>query len=357
MNKVILLAPTPPPVGGIASWTVRMMNASLPNGWKVGVVDEKIIGNREFFGDKTKHNIVNEVKRCFKIWNGLRRALKDRDAKVVHACIAANTLPVLREYVSACITRLCRRKFIIHFRCTVPNMVVGKVNRLAVKLLCNKANCIMLLNEQSKEFIQKITRTRTCVIPNFVEAEEVIESHQIREKIERVLYVGGVIESKGCLDIIEIAKKNPEIEFRLIGNAEEACANAAETVPNVVLKGTMPHAEIRKEMEDADVFMFLTYFPGEGFSNSLAEAMASGLPCIVTDWAANRDMIEDKGGIIVPVHGIDETIKALVHMSDASIRKSQSDFNISKVKLKYSSKEVQKEYVDCYESMLGKIDE
>lgn len=27
--KVILLAPTSPPVGGIAMWTVRMMNSNL----------------------------------------------------------------------------------------------------------------------------------------------------------------------------------------------------------------------------------------------------------------------------------------------------------------------------------------
>ena len=35
-----------------------MMNATLPNDWKVEVVDEKIIGKREFFGDKTKHCII-----------------------------------------------------------------------------------------------------------------------------------------------------------------------------------------------------------------------------------------------------------------------------------------------------------
>lgn len=40
MSKVVLLAPTPPPIGGIAAWTVRMMNATLPDDWKVEVVDE-----------------------------------------------------------------------------------------------------------------------------------------------------------------------------------------------------------------------------------------------------------------------------------------------------------------------------
>ncbi len=352
MSKVVLLAPTPPPIGGIAAWTVRMMNATLPNDWQVEVVDEKIIGKREFFGDKTKHDIKSEIKRCHGIWSGLRKALKDKDAKVVHACIAANTMPVLREYISACITKIRGRKFVIHFRCTIPNIVGGKLNVIALKMLCNKADCVMLLNKQSKDYIKGITKTKTVVIPNFVDAQEVINSHEIREKARRVLYVGGVIESKGCLDIIEVAKSFPEIEFKLIGNPEETCVKAAEKIPNVILAGTMPHSEIIEEMKQADVFMFLTYFPGEGFSNSLVEAMAAGLPCIVTDWAANKDMIEDKGGVVVPVHGIKEACKGLERMADQSVRKYQSEFNIEKIKREYADAVVQAQYVKCYEELL-----
>lgn len=351
MSKVILLAPTPPPIGGIAAWTVRMMNATLPNGWQVEVVDEKIIGKREFFGDKTKHDIKSEIKRCHGIWSGLRKALKDKDAKVVHACIAANTMPVLREYISACIAKIRGRQFVIHFRCTIPNIVGGRLNVIALKMLCKKADCVMLLNKQSEEYIKGITQTKTVVIPNFVDAQEVVDSHKISEKIQRVLYVGGVIESKGCLDIIEVAKSFPDIEFKLIGNPEETCVKAAEKVPNVILAGTMPHAEIIDEMKQADVFLFLTFFPGEGFSNSLAEAMAAGLPCIVTDWAANKDMIEDKGGVVVPVHGVEEAKEALIHMIDIEIRKKQSEFNIHKVKNQYSADYIQRRYVDCYEEL------
>lgn len=352
MSKVVLLAPTPPPIGGIAAWTVRMMNATLPHDWQVEVVDEKIIGKREFFGNKTKHDFKSEVKRCHGIWSGLRKALKDKNAKVVHACIAANTMPVLREYISACITKNRRRKFIIHFRCTVPNIVGGRLNVIALKLLCNKADCVMLLNSQSEEYIKKITKTRTVVIPNFVDAQEVVDAHEIRDEIKRVLYVGGVIESKGCLVIIEVAKHFPDIEFKLIGNPEEVCTKAAEKLENVVLAGTMPHSEIIEEMKQADVFMFLTYFPGEGFSNSLAEAMAAGLPCIVTDWAANKDMIEDEGGVVVPVRDVKEACEALEKMKDSAVRKQQSGFNIEKIKSEYADSVVQEQYVNCYEGLL-----
>lgn len=107
--KVILLAPTPPPAGGIASWTVRMQNASLKNGWKVEVIDEKLIGNRDVFGNKIKRRLLVEMKRCFHIWRQLWKALKDDDAKIVHSCIPASTTGMFREYICALITQIRKK--------------------------------------------------------------------------------------------------------------------------------------------------------------------------------------------------------------------------------------------------------
>lgn len=351
---VVLLAPTPPPIGGIAQWTVRMMNAKLKHEWKVEVVDEKIVGKREVFGDRVKHNIKDEVIRCFNIWKGLRKCLKRQEALIVHSCIPANTMPVIRECICAVITKLKHRKFVVHFRCTVPNMVKSGLNRIAVKMLCDLSDCVMVLNYQSKDYITTLSKTSVKMIPNFVDTEEVQRSHTINKDVKRVLYVGGVIESKGCIDLIEVAKVFPEIEFRFVGNAEAIVKEVASKVKNVVLLGEKDHVGVKKELESADIFAFLSYFKGEGFSNALAEAMAEGLPCLVTDWAANKDMIEDKGGEVVPIRSPQEAANALKKMLPMEVRKKQSEFNRNKIKTVYASNIVLDQYVDCYESLLRK---
>ena len=350
--KVVLLAPTPPPVGGIAMWTVRMKNASLKNGWQVEVVDEKIVGKREFFGDRVKHNIKDEITRCFDIWSNLNKKLADKDAKVVHACIPANTMPVLRECVSAIVTKLHRRKFVTHFRCTVPNMVQGQINRIAVGWLCKLSDCVMLLNQASQDYVHQMCGTRTEVIPNFVDGAEIEDVHVIRESIQSVVYVGGVIETKGCLDLIEVAKVYPSIQFRLVGTPNSKCQEAAAGVGNVILLGPKSHEEAHQEMMNADVFAFLTYFSGEGFSNSLAEAMACGLPCLVTDWAANKDMVGETGGAVVGIKDPKGAIQALETMMPANVRKKQSEANIAKVKAEYRDRVILDRYVDCYERLV-----
>ncbi|MGN1158269.1 MAG: glycosyltransferase family 4 protein [Agathobacter sp.] len=350
--KVVLLAPTPPPIGGIAQWTVRMMEANLKNGWEVIVVDEKILGKREFFGNRVRHNYVDEVKRCLSIWKRLWKALEDKDVKVVHSCIAANTMPVLRELICAIISKICGRKFIIHFRCTIPNIVSGKLNRLALKMICDISDCVMVLNNQSENYVKTISSTQTCLIPNFVKLDEISHNHLINEKIKRVVYVGGVIETKGCIDIIHIAQQLPDIEFRLVGNPEQKVIDEARGINNVVLTGPLNHEQVQEELVKADVFVFLSYFEGEGFSNALAEAMANGLPCIVSDWAANADMIEDQGGEVVPVRDIDSAVSALKRMFSSEVRRKQSVFNVRKVESSYRDDVVQEQYVDCYERVL-----
>ena len=352
--KVVLLAPTPPPAGGIAGWTARMIKAKLGHEWYVTVVDEKLVGKREVFGDKTKINILSEIKRCFKIWRKLRIELKDKETKIIHSCIPSRTFAMLREYICAILTKIYRKKFIIHFRCTIPNTTQGILGNFFLKRLCNISDFIITLNSQSEEYLSNITKTPSIIVPNFISKEEIRESHTIRDNINKVLYVGGVIESKGAIDMLKVAKNFKHIEFRFVGKIEQKVLNFAKenNLNNAIFLGAQDKEFIKKELEEADVFMFLTYFFGEGFSNALAEAMAAGLPCIVTDWAANADMIGGNGGFVVQIKSPEEASVALKKAFPKYIRKRQSDYNISKVSQCYVDEVILSKYIDIYSKLI-----
>lgn len=350
--KVILLAPTPPPIGGIAGWTQRMLETKLKNNWTVEVVDEKLIDGREVFGNKNKRKLLSELKRNLLIWKNLILSLRDKNAKVVHSNIPATTTAMLREYINAIITKVFKRKFIIHYRCTVPNLVINKSGKWIFKKLCNISDEVIVLNNISLEFTKKYTRTNISVIPNFIEDNKILDTKRnIKQQVETILYTGGVIKSKGCIEIIETAKKFPDITFKLAGKVGEEINNI-ELSKNLVLLGVLDKKDLHNELLNADLFMFVSYFSGEGFSNSLLEAMAVGLPCIVSDWAANKDMIENKGGKVVPVKNVNEIINALSKLeSDGKVRESQSLWNINKVKNNYSQSIITSMYVDIYDKL------
>lgn len=351
--KVILLAPTPPPAGGIAGWTVRMMQSELKNGWSVEVVDEKAIGSRQVFGKAGRVNLWEEFKRSRGIWKGLKQALKDPEAKVVHSCIPSTTFAMLREYLCAGITHRRGRKFIMHFRCTVPNTTKGRAGRMMLKALCHRCDMIFSLNEQTSRYLNTLTKTPTRLIPNFIRSEELTENHEIGEKLRNAVYIGGIVKNKGIPDLLTLAEKRPDISFRLVGKGDASFEEEAKKkgLTNVVFTGPKDREGVKEELRRADVFLFMTSFRGEGFSNALCEAMAAGVPCIATDWAANRDMLENKGGVVVPVGGVAEAEKALADMESAETRKTMSEWNIGKVKASYLESVVLGQYVDAYEEL------
>lgn len=348
--KLIIISTTPPPVGGISKWTVRMLQTKLDHDWEIVLVDDKPI-DRESFGDNIKINWLNEVKRAKRIWGDLYHELSNREVKVVHACPIATLPSLISAYIECKITHIRRKKFIAHFRCTVPNMINNKMQKVILKHLCKSCDYIMVLNKQTELYIKKLTTKTVEIVPNFADCTNINPYRKINEKIKTAVYAGGVTEEKGCLDIIKIAKAYPEIHFNLIGKAEKRVIESAEGISNIELRGVLSSEEVKVELFKADVFLFLSKYPGEGFSNALVEAMASGLPCIVSDWAANEDMIENKGGCVVPINSPDEAVKAMKMIFPATTRMAMSEWNINKVKTSYSEKRITSKYVEIYDKL------
>lgn len=351
--KLVLVSSVPPPIGGISKWTKRMLETKLPNNWEICLVSDRIIGDRVVFGDNTKYNLWNEIKRWLSVWINLYKSIRKKDVVLGHLCPIATTPSMLVNIISSFIIRLCNKKVVIHFRCTVPNLIHSNTQRLLLKLLCKLSNSIIVLNSQTKQYIEKISNSDIYYIPNFIDIREINRKHTFtNESFLTALYVGGVIPEKGCDHIIELAKKTPNVQFRLVGSASSDIIELATDISNIALVGVKNGDELRSEFDNADFFIFLSRYPGEGFSNSLTEAMAAGLPCIVTDWAANADQIDDcKGGFVVSGNIIFESMSAIQKLSDMSLREKQSNYNINKVLNLYSVETIVKQYTDCYDHL------
>lgn len=355
--KVLLISHYPPPSGGIASWTKRLLEIGLPNGWEIVHVNSNMIRGRDSYKN-TKMSLRDELARCFGIWgNGWKilKTDKEREIKVVHTCIPCKTLGMFREIITGIIAKIRGRKFILHCRCTVPNVVSSPGKRLVFKILAFLCDGIMVLNQKSYYFIKQVCGEKKIVglIPNFVTENELcsVDERTYSDSVHDVVYDGGVIADKGCDLIIEAAADLPDIIFHLIGNASEEMKNA-KMPENVVLYGNRDKAFIKEMLLKCDAFLFLTRFWGEGFSNSLVEAMSAGLPCIVTDWAANADMIGNDGGIVLEEGTAQALKEAIGEIAGKDTRMAMGKRNIEKVKIEYIESAIVPQYVEFYEKLL-----
>lgn len=352
--KALLLSPLPPPNGGIASWTKRIMNSKIPGKWEYININTCMIGNRDPFKN-TKVSIKDEIKRSKEIWKKEKKILKtDKEVAIVHTCIPCTKNGMIREIISARIAKKYKTKFILHCRCTVPNVVNTKFKLFLFKRLSKLCSGIIVLNSKSLKFVNDNTKAYCEVIPNFVSQNEISEFKNRRriKKIDNVIYTGGVTEEKGCKTIIEVATIKKDVTFHLIGNVSREI-ELMDIPNNVILYGNKDKDFIINQLKKSDCFIFLSKFWGEGFSNSLLEGMACGLPCIVTDWAANDDMIGSDGGIVIKLSNVESVINAIEYLNNNIILANRmGENNINKVKYKYDSKTVIKEYVNFYERIL-----
>lgn len=83
----------------------------------------------------------------------------------------------------------------------------------------------------------------------------------------------------------------------------------------------------------SDIFVLSSF--REGLSRSIMEAMASGLPCVVTKIRGNTDLIDEgKGGFCINPNDVELFAEALDTLScDKFMRRRFSTYNLEKVKM------------------------
>lgn len=354
MEKVVvLLSPTPPPAGGIAGWTVRMLATKLPNDFRIELVDTKLIEGDQVFNRQRR--VFRELKRLFAILKKLNALLKRDEVVLVHSATPAGKLGLLREFLCILLTKMYKKKYVIHYRCTLPNVVKGFFHQKLFNITAAFVDSAIVLNEESLCFFEKnINSVAPELIPNFIEVSKEPRQAKRFDKergIKNILYVGGVIPSKGSETMIKAARLLPAYNFNFVGYFNPA--STSEQIPtNVRIHGEKDKLDVQKAYESNDLFAFVGDFRSEGFSNALAEAMSYGLPCIASNWAANPDMIEDKGGVVIPPQDVNALVSSIVKLSeDSSFYESASKWNLRKVENKYSESVVVKKYVNLYRAL------
>ncbi|MEE2998026.1 MAG: glycosyltransferase family 4 protein [Pseudomonadota bacterium] len=119
----------------------------------------------------------------------------------------------------------------------------------------------------------------------------------------RILFVGSIGIQKGTPRLLQsFAPLSRQAELHLVGPVEQEFARALEGLPTdgVTFRGPVAKHKIPKIYTEADIFCLPSVH--EGFGMVVLEAMAAGLPVVVSDQVGAADVINNgESGYVFPV--------------------------------------------------------
>lgn len=146
-----------------------------------------------------------------------------------------------------------------------------------------------------------------------------------------------VIRAVADLDLYYIIAGKGDLHDHLQG-----IANELGIADRVKLLGY--RNDIDELCEAADIYAMPSY--REGLSVALMEAMANGLPCVVSRIRGNTDLIDENGGALFDPHSVEECKNAIQKVLSSEIN-DLSAYNIEKIKT-FSLESVSKEMHRIY---------
>ena len=127
------------------------------------------------------------------------------------------------------------------------------------------------------------------------------------------LYVGTLSRRKGMHDLVtaleRLRDRGVELPLDVVGGghevgeqeAAELRARITDSGLPVRLRGSLPPVEVARALQEAQLFVLPSHWEGQPIA--ILEAMASGLPVVVTAVGANPDVVRDGvDGRVVPSH-------------------------------------------------------
>lgn len=159
-------------------------------------------------------------------------------------------------------------------------------------------------------------------IPNGIDTErfrpldrqDMRRKHGLPRDAFLVIYVGNFIDSKGVRRVDESISGVRNVMGVFVGSGP-----APPSSENVAFCGRLHHEVVPEILSSADCFALPSEV--EGCSNATLEAMACGLPVIVSDGTFNDEIVTDEVALRVPAMDVWALRAAIEHLRDAPLKR------------------------------------
>ena len=133
----------------------------------------------------------------------------------------------------------------------------------------------------------------------------------------RVLFAGSMTQRKGLADVFAAMKllKRSDVELLVMGSPIAPMEFYRGQYQDFTYLSTRPHREVLELMQSCDVLVLPSLAEGRALVQQ--EALANGLPLIITENTGGEDLIVEGGtGFLVPIRSPDKIAEKIAWLAD-----------------------------------------
>jgi glycosyltransferase involved in cell wall biosynthesis len=359
--RVCLVAPLPPPLGGMGNWTrlVRRFAETRP-GVELSIVDisprwraiDDLAGWKRILGGG-----LQLLRDYWRFWRILWRC-----PGVIHLTTPGQ-LAVVRDLAILITARVAGIATVYHLH-------FGRVPQIAAnptfewRMLAwaiGLADVVIAIDPATAEAVQHhLPQTRTVRLPNGIDLAA-LPAEPVASQPPTVLFLGWVIPTKGVYELVEAwAQLKPkEWRCRIVGPGSPQCRDELQERFQPELLEFLPeqtHDEAMRLMAAASVFVLPSYT--EGFPNVIIEAMAMGKAIIATDVGAMPEMLDGGCGVVVPARDTQALRDALARvLADPELRAAMGIRAMAKARQEYAMDRVFDQLEDLWRASIRRAND
>jgi glycosyltransferase involved in cell wall biosynthesis len=286
-------------------------------------------------------------------------------------------MPGLQLALGTLTARLLRKPFAMKFSGSneIRRLKNSRVGRVQLRFVDSWAAAIMVLNPGMMAEAAEcgLRASKLLWMPNPVDLAEFCPAAPdvrsalrtklgIPEESEVVLFVGRLAPEKELASMVRafagIAALRPRAMLVLVGDGPcreevQGIAGKLEREGRIRFTGAVPSSAVHQWVQIADVFALVSSL--EGLPVSLIEAMATGVPVVVSDIPANRQLV-DAGveGMVVATGNADAIGSAFESiLSDGEKRRRMGVAARLRIGESFSTHRVVELYETLFAKMLG----
>lgn len=356
--NLCLIAPIPPPFGGVANWT-RIVGDEIKKHDDMNLTLINIAANKRLVDGRT---ILDKVFYSgfvmIKSYLQLMETIKNDCPDVVHMTTSGGMgffrdLLLLKHLNKHSIPSI----YHVHFgRAVKYKEENGRCWKQMIRAV-SLANATIVLDDVSFELLKPYAK-KIIKINNPIDADSYKGFIDRKQEKNRITYIGWVIKPKGIEELLSAfhifnEKHEHGYMLELIGPANPAYIRELREkydTMQVSFLGEMKHGEAMVRLASAGLFILPSYT--EGFPNVVLEAMALKKCIIATDVGAIPEMLNEDAGILIKSQSVEEIVMALENTLDENYSSRIAENAYRRVCELYDIKPTYEKYKDLWENVM-----